>query len=288
MKSKLQMAGGILLFLCIVLMSTCTKVGPKEAAFRVNNAGNYRGVSNIDLVTGYQWYVPGIQHIEKVGTYMHHIVWSDDKNEGTPEDQSITVFCNGGAGFHINVGLNVSVIPAEAPRMWLRWKTIDVDDIMKTYIRNVVRGNMQNVASTMSVDSVLNKFTTLEAACSVTIRDSLRNYGFHVDGFNILSKPKATDPKLEEAINGKIIARQLSEKETMNIQIHQAQALQKAADARGDSSYNVIEAMGKAEAIKVLQAQITPTYVEYVKWNNAGEDVPRVPQYQGVNGILMK
>lgn len=287
-KLTLIIAGLIVFLLSMVLFSTCTLVGPKEAGFKVRKGGNYRGVSNIPLVTGYNFYVPGVETIEKVPTTMYHIVWSDDKQEGDAIDQSITIFCNGGAGFHVNVGLNVSVIPTEAPRMWIRWGTLDVDAIMKTYIRNIVRGNMQRVSSTMSVDSILNNFSTLEAACSDVVRDSLRVYGFNMNGFNILSKPVASNPDLEKAIDAKIVAKQLAEKTVMELQTNIAESNKKVATARGDSASAVIEALGKAEAIKALQAQLSPTYVEYIKWLNAGDAVPRVPQYVGAGGWVMQ
>lgn len=284
-KISLITGGAIFLLLCMVLGSTCTLVGPKEAGFKVRNGGSYRGVDDIPLVTGYNFYMPGVEHIEKVSTTQEHLVWTDDKNEGDALDQSINIYCLGGAGFNINVGLNVHVIADKAPKMWLRWKTVDVHDIMKTWGRNMLRGVINEVSGTMSVDSVLTNFTVLEKIARDGIRDSLLAYGFALDGFYIISKPRAIDPKLETAINNKIIAKQDAETETMNIQKHNALSQQRASDARGDSSYNVIEALGKAEAIKALQNQLTPTYVEYIKWVNADKSVPRVPTYVGAGGF---
>lgn len=282
-------AAGVLLFLvCMVGCSTCTLVGPKEAGFKVKRGGSYRGVDNIPLITGYNWYIPWLETVEKVPTTMHHVVWSDDKSEGEPEDQSIQIFCNGGAGFHVNVGLNVSVIPNEAPHMWIRWGTLDVDVIMKTYLRNVVRGNMQNVSSMMSVDSVLNNFNALESACRISIQDSLQHYGFHLDGFNILSKPRAVDTKLEEAINGKIIARQLAEKSVMEKQTTQAEADKKVITARGDSAAYVIEKAGTAYGISLLQSKLSPLYIDYLKYIDIDPSTPRVPQYVGAGGWVMQ
>ncbi len=279
-------AAVLLLFLFIGGCSTCTLVGPKEAGFKVKRGGTYRGVQNIPLITGYNFYLPWYETVEKVPTTMYHIVWTDDKNEGDKIDQSITINCNGGAGFHVNVGLNVSVIATEAPRMWIRWGTLDVDFIMKTYIRNTVRGQMQRVSSSMSVDSVLNNFSHLETACSDAIRDSLLVYGFAMNGFNILSKPVATDPALEAAINAKIVAKQNAEKTIMENQTAIAEANKVISKARGDSAAQVIEAAGKAEAIKVLQAQISPTYVEYVKWTKWDGVLPGV--VGGSGGMMLQ
>jgi len=267
---KLIVAGILLFLICAAGCSTCTLVGPKEAGFKVRKGGSYRGVDNIPLITGYNFYIPWVETVEKVPTTMNHIVWSDSKTEGSPDDEAITIFCNGGAGFKVNVGLNVSVIAQEAPHMWIRWGTLDVEYIMKTFIRNKIRGSMQNISSTMTVDSILNNFTTLESACNTAIGDTMRAYGFQLNGFNILSKPIAVNKALEDAIDAKIVAKQDAEKTVMQLQTSIAEANKKVATARGDSASAVIEATGKAEAIKALQAQVTPTYVDYIraeKWD---------------------
>ena len=59
-------------------------------------------------------------------------------------------------------------------------------------------------------------------------------------------------------------------------------------NARKDSTVAVIQAAGKAEAIKKEQMFLTSQYIEYIKWSNANPDVPRVPQYVGGNGYLFK
>ncbi len=276
MKS-LYTGGAIFVLLLITLLSTCTKVGPKEAGFRVNNAGDYRGVNNIPLCTGYQFYIPWVQHIEKVSTTMEHIVWSNDKNEGEPTDQAITISCLGGAGFNVNIGLNIHVIATEAPRMWIKWKEVDVPDIMSKFLRNVIRGDMQRISGTMTVDSVLNNYAGLEDACRKIVSDSLRAYGFYVDGFNFLGRPTASDKGLEEAIHRTIIAKRDADTRVMEQQSTTAEANKKIIAARGDSASAVIEAAGQAEAIRLKQREITPTYVEYIKWLNASNNNPRVP-----------
>lgn len=286
MKNTLIATGIALMLLFTVLLSTCTKVGPKTAGFRVNNAGNYRGVANIPLCTGYQFYVPWVQHIETVPTTMEHIVWSDDKKEGEPDDQSISISCLGGAGFFLNVGLNVHVIASEAPRMWIRWNEVDVKDIMKKFLRNVIRGDMQIISSSMTVDSVLNNYSGLESACRHIVTDSLRTYGFAVDGFNFLGRPRAIDAQLEAAIARKIAAKQESETKTQELQSSIAEANKKIATARGDSASSVIEATGKAEAIKALQQQVTPTYVDYLRAQNWDGRLPTTMLSSGSNTLF--
>lgn len=281
-------AGVLLLILCITGCSTCTLVSPTEAGFKINKSGDYRGVSNLPLITGYNFYIPWLQQIETIPTTMQHEVWSDSKDEGSPTDQAVTISCKGGAGFKVDVGLNYHVIASDAPKIYLRWKKTDLADITSTFIRNICRGCMQDISGTITVDSVLNNLPAFEHASKTAIFDTLIRYGFYVDNFNVLKQPVPSDPQLAASINAKVKAKQDAETSIMQLQQSIAEANKKVAAARGDSAATLIEAQGKAEAIKALQAQITPTYVDYVKWKDAGDNVPRVPQYVGAGGWIMQ
>lgn len=70
----------------------------------------------------------------------------------------------------------------------------------------------------------------------------------------------------------KIIAKQNAETSKQQLEQSVAEANKKIAAARGDSAEAVIRAAGQAEAIKKLQQQLTPEYIEYTKvtrWNGA-------------------
>lgn len=278
--------GGIIafLFMCVIL-STCTLVHPTEAGFKISKAGSYRGVENLPLVTGYNFYLPWATEIKTIPTTMQHVVWADGKEEGDKTDQAVSISCMGGAGFRVDVGLNYHVNASMAPRIYLKWKETDLEDITSKYIRNVTRGAMQDISGTITVDSVLNNLPGFEHAVRIALSDTLAAQGFIVDNFSILKQPEPTDDGLKKSIAAKITARQNAERVRMELQSSEAEANKKIATARGDSASYVIEQAGKAEGIRVMQAQLTPTYVEYVKWSNAGDNVPRVPQYVGAGGF---
>lgn len=67
-----------------------------------------------------------------------------------------------------------------------------------------------------------------------------------------------------------------------------ANAQTQIATARGDSAKAVIEASGRAEAIRREQAVITPTYVEYIKWSNWDGKLPTTSLGSGTNVLLSK
>lgn len=59
--------------------------------------------------------------------------------------------------------------------------------------------------------------------------------------------------------------------------VAEAGAQEKIARAKGDSAVTIINALAEANSIRLRREQITPEYVEYIRWVNAGKDVPRVP-----------
>jgi len=252
----------VLFGLSLLALNACTRISPTEAGFKISNSGNYRGIDSLPLLTGWEFYSPGFSHIITIPTTMQHEVWSDVKDAN---QDAITIACMGGAGFRVDVGLNYHVDANKASHIYLKWKNDDLQDITNKYIKNVVRGCMQDVSGHITVDSILTNLPAFEHEAANNIKTKLLADGFIVDGFNIISQPRPSDNALATAINNKIKAKQDAETSTMQLQSSIAEANKKVATARGDSASSVIEAMGKSEAIKVLQAQLTTTYVEYIK-----------------------
>ena len=155
-------------------------------------------------------------------------------------------------------------------KIYLKYKTDDLESISQTYLRNVVRGSMQDVSGYITVDSILNNMPGFESAVRKNVTERFEKDGFIVDNFSILKQPTPTDANLAQSINAKIKAKQDAETSKMQLQSSIAEANKQIAKARGDSATKVINAMGEAEAVKKIQQVLTPTYVEYIKatrWN---------------------
>lgn len=269
MKNKSLFA---LLMLSIVILtnSSCTRITPTEAGFRINNSGDYRGIDSLPLLTGWQWYMPGQTQIVTIPTTMQHVVWSEGHEEGTESNEHITINCMGGSGFKVDVGLNYRVKPNSASKIYLKYKMDDLSQITQTFLRNILRGGMQDISGYITVDSMLNNLPLYEQSVRTQLTKKFDVEGFILDGFNILSLPRPVDPALAKAINNKIIAKQNAETSKQQLEQFIAEANKRIATARGDSATSVIRALGQAEAIKLLQQQLTPEYIEYIRatrWN---------------------
>ena len=267
---------GFALSLMLSTTSCVTRISPTEAGFTINNSGDYRGIDSLPLLTGWQFYTPGFTYVVTLPTTQQHVVWSEDEGEGSKPNEHITVACQGGAGFKIDVGLNYRVNPSKASKIYLKYRTDDLESITQTYLRNVVRGSMQDVSGTLTVDSVLNNLPAFEQAIRTKITDRFEKEGFMLDNFSILKQPTPTDANLQAAINAKIKAKQDAETTKMQLQQSIAQANKDIAKAKGDSAVAVIKAQGEAEAVKKIQQVLSPTYVEYIKasrWNGVQPSV---------------
>jgi regulator of protease activity HflC (stomatin/prohibitin superfamily) len=254
----------------VVTLGSCTRINPTEVGFKIDNSGDYRGIDSLPLLTGFQFYTPGFTYVVTMPTTQQHVVWSEDETEGSKAGEHITVACLGGAGFKIDVGLNYRINPMKASKIYLKYKTDDLESISQTYLRNVVRGSMQDVSGYITVDSILNNMPGFESAVRKNVTERFEKDGFIVDNFSILKQPTPTDANLATSINAKIKAKQDAETSKMQLQSSIAEANKQIAKARGDSATKVINAMGEAEAVKKIQQVLTPTYVEYIKatrWN---------------------
>jgi len=264
----------VVIAIAVMTVQSCTRISPTEAGFKISNSGNYRGIDSLPLLTGWEFYGPGFSKIITIPTTMQHEVWSDSKTEGQEGEQAIAIACQGGAGFRVDVGLNYHVDPYKASHIYLKWKDDDLEDITNRYIKNVVRGCMQDVSGHITVDSILTNLPAFEHEATINITKKLAVDGFVVDGFNVLAQPRSTDEQLTASINNKVKAKQDAETSVMQLQMSVAEANKKIAEARGDSASKVISAAGEAEAIKLKQQQVTPTYVEYIKATNWDGKLP--------------
>ena len=266
-----------LFMLCIVFMQSCTLVDNTEAGFVIKKSGSYRGIDSLPLVTGYNFYMPFTESVVTIPTTQQHTVWSEGADEGSQPNQHMVVPCLGGAGFKIDIGLNYRVNPYKASKIYLKYRTDNLQQITDSYLRNVVRGSMNEISSTLTVDSVLNNVSSFEGACRDKIKATLAPEGFNVDNFYFIHAPVPSDPNLAASILAKIKARQDAATAVMQLQISIAEANKDIAKARGDSAVKIINAMGEAEAVKKIQQVLSPTYVDYVKWKDASPTTPRVP-----------
>ena len=248
-------------FVSVVILlfafTSCTRINPGNAGFKVSYSGDYRGTDSLPLETGYVWYMPGFSTVVEFPTSMQHIVYSESADEGSAAGQQIIIGLKGGASFKLDVGINYTILPNKCAHLYFKFKTNDLEGLNNGYIRNTTRKVLNDLAGEWTMEDMLNDRPSFEKTATQNLSALLKADGIILNQLTILKTPEATDPNLEQAINQKIKAKQDADRKQTELQSSIADAAKKMADARGDSARTVIEASGKAVANQKMEQALT-------------------------------
>ncbi len=248
-----------ILFIALVFAS-CTRVGVGNVGLKVNQTGSEKGVNPTKFVTGWVFYNPIASDVVEFPTNMQHV-----------EYEQFLINAYGGSQFTIKPYINYVVDAGKADSIYMRFKTTDLDLISTQYIRNAVYQAFTDVTGKYSPDELLKNREKYEKEVYTNLKRAVKTEGFLLQQVTSnLTPPKA----LVDAIDAKNKADQEAQKIQLQVASVEAQARKNIAQAKGDSASEVIRAQGKAMAIKQLQVQLTPEYIEFIKAQKWDGKVP--------------
>lgn len=239
-----------------------------HVGMKVNNTGDERGLSHTVYVTGWVFYNSWLSRIIEYPVTQQHVDYEPER-----------IITKGGFEATIKPSFNWSVNPSNAAEMYQNLRQ-DVEEIQNKWLKNAIVGAVNDVANLYTVDSIFNHRAEFEA-------EIVREANKRVSKWFTVSQLRTNivpPEAITQAINAKTKAVQEAQAAIQERIVAENQAQTKIAIARGDSAQAVITAAGDAEAIKLKTREISPTYVEYIRWVNAGENVPRVPSAVLGNG----
>ena len=244
----------------VALLGSCTRVSVGYVGLKVNQTGDERGVNPAEYVTGWVFYNPIGSDVVEFPTFMQHVEYSEF---------NINAF--GGSQFGIKPFINYVVDAAKADSIYMSFKTTDLEIISTQYIRNAVYQSFTDVTGRYNPDELLKNREKYEKEVFTSLAKSLKTKGFFLQQVTSNLMPPAT---LVASIDAKNKADQDAQAIQLQVASAIAQANKDIAKAKGDSASNVITASGQAKAIKLLQLQITPEYIEYIKWSSWDGKLP--------------
>jgi len=262
-------------------LTSCTRVPAGYTGIKVNMYGDDRGVSKQNIVTGWIFYNPLSQKIYKYPTFMQTAVWTKDKREGSPYDESITFQTNDGLTINADIGLNYYFIADKVPALFVKFRK-EPKEIEATYLRTRVRQAFVLVASKYSAEEFIQNKATFLTDVRKTLQ-SLESEGFKIDTISFIGSPRV--PKtLLRSIEAKIKATQLAEQKKRELEQARADAQKRIAEAEGLAKAKLIQAKAIAEANKIISHSLTKELIMYEaikKWNGVQ------PKVVGNNQILL-
>lgn len=272
MKKLMKFTTIVLMFLMTLSLTSCiSRVGSGYEGLKVALAGGDKGTVSIEPAFGYTVYFPFTTQVVKVYIKNQHFITDE-----------ITVQAKGGTNVEVHPSFNYRVNPGQTKDLYLLWGITDDQQIQGKLLETSLLTTLRELTNTFTIDSLLNNRASYDLSLEAEMNKKLSPY----ITLSQLTSGVRPDKSMAEAIASKsasiqkAIAAENKQRETT------ALATLDIINARKDSTVRVIEASGKAEAIKKEQMFLTPQYIEYVKWVNANGDVPRVPQYVGGNGYL--
>ena len=274
MKKLFKFSAMVLIAIMSLSLTSCvTRIGPGYDGLKVNLAGSDKGTTKTESVYGYTMYNPMVTQIVKVYVKNQHY-----------QADPIGVQAKGGTNVEVHPSFNYRVTPGKTDSLYLLWGVTDDQQIQGKLLEASLLTSLRELTNNYSIDSLLNNRAAYDYAIEAEMNRKLAPFAI-LSQFTSGVKPDASMAQAiadKSASIQKAIAAENKKRETT------ALADLDIINAKKDSTVAVIRAAGKAEAIKKEQQFLTPEYIDYIKWSNAGKDVPRVPQYIGGGLSMMK
>jgi len=266
--------GGLLLVVLFAGCAMTTRVDAGHVGIRVRLAGSDRGVQDTPVVTGWVFYNPVSEQIIIFPTSVQNVIWSANKNEGRPVDESITFSSSEGVNVNADVGLSFHIDQALAPRLYARFRENDMLALADGYVRNTVREAFNDVASKLPVQDVYGPLKSkMLSDVTQKCRDVLGKDGFVIDQLTLTGALRLP-PNVADAINRAMEATQnaiQSENRVRQVKAEAEQAITKATgaaeaqrqEAEGHADALLINARAEAKANEIIRLSMTASVLQY-------------------------
>ncbi len=255
---KLIAAVGIAFVLALINPIEIQRIDAGHVGIKVSNVGDNRGVGKTEYVTGWVFYNSWISRIYEFPIHQQHIDY-----------EAADIVTKGGFRATIKPSFNYSINAGNVADMFQNLR-VGVKEMEQGWLKNAIVGSVNDVANRYTVDSIFNHREEFESSIVAECNKRVSQW-FNVSQLRTNIVPPQ---EISESIIAKTKAIQEVQVAENQRQVAVADAERKIATARGDSAKAVIEAAGRAEAIKKEQLSLTPLYIEYIKIQKWNGEVP--------------
>ncbi|MCS7086645.1 MAG: SPFH domain-containing protein, partial [Bacteroidia bacterium] len=264
---------GLLLFF---LLYDWVKIPAGHVGVLVNLYGSTRGVQAEELGVGRYWEGPG-EEIYIFPVYERNYVWTQDSQEGSPNDESFTFQTSEGLAINADIGITCTVEHDKVSTLFEKYR-LHLDEIVAGPLRNAVRDAINRHAATLTVEEVYSeKKVWLMDTVFKEVAKEFKPKGILVSKISLIGTFRLPQSVLE-ALNAKITATQRAMQRENELREAEAEARKKIIQAKAD-----------AEANEIRQRTITPLLIEQQKLENQRLAIEKwngvLPQYTGDGGV---
>ena len=239
-----------LLLLGALLLSGCsTDVPPGYVGVRVNKLGSDKGVDSTEVGTG-RYYLGWNEQLFQFPTYTQTQIWTKDKNEGSPNDDSMTFQTIEGLDVNADLGITYSIDPKKVSVIFQKYRK-GIEEITNTVLRSMVRDALINAASTKPIESVYGaKKADLIKEVEEVVRKQSSEVGIIIEKVYWIGSLRLP-PSIVSSINAKAAATQMTAQREQEIQQSKAEAEKLVAESQGKADAQLAIARANAQAINL-------------------------------------
>lgn len=267
---KLVTTVGIALVTAIINPINMERIDAGHVGIKVSNVGDNRGVGRTEYVTGWVFYNSWISRIYEFPIHQQHIDY-----------EAADIVTRGGFRATIKPSFNYSINAGNVADMFQNLR-VGVKEMEQGWLKNAIVGSVNDVANRYTVDSIFNHREEFETDIIKECNKRVSQW-FNVSQLRTNIVPPQ---EISESITAKTRAIQEVQVAENQRQVAVADAERKIAQARGDSAKAVIEASGRAEAIRKEQLSLTPLYIEYIKIQKWNGEVPSTVAGTGTSFLI--
>lgn len=234
------------------------RIDAGHVGIKVSNVGDDRGIGKTEYVTGWVFYNSWISRLYEFPVHQQHIEYEEND-----------IVTKGGFRATIKPSFNYSINAGNVANMFQNLR-VGVKEMEQGWLKNAIIGSVNDVANRYTVDSIFNHREEFESSIVKECNKRVSQW------FNVSQlRTNIVPPKeISESIVAKTRAIQEVQVAENRRQVAVAEAERKIAEAKGDSAQAVIQAAGRAEAIKKEQLSLTPLYIDYIKIQKWSGQVP--------------
>lgn len=251
-----------------LMLQSCDKVPAGYRGVKVNLYGGDKGVVEQSLGVG-RYYIGWNAELYLFPTFLQNYSWT--------ENQAITMQTSEGLSIRTDAGITYSIQPDNVVRVFQKYR-LGIDEITNTFLHNMVRDAMNEVASTMTVEQIYGAQKEIFISkVNDIVKQEAATSGIDISKIYLVGSFELP-PTVTASINSKIQASQNAMKVENEVATARAEAQKTIVEAQARGQQILINAESQAKANRILAESLTKEFVEYqaiLKWN--GE----LPQFTG-------
>lgn len=262
----------IVIGVCFLSLVGCSNVPAGYKGVRVYLYGSTRGIDSEPLGVGR--YLTGFNsEIYLFPTFLQNYTWTQGQEAGSKNDESITMQTAEGLTINSDVGITYSIQDNNVVKVFQKYR-LGIDEITNTFLRNMVRDAMNQVASTMTVEQLYgNQKNAFISSVNKKVVAEAYADGITIDKVYLIGTFRLPQTVID-SINSKIQASQNAMKVENEVATTKAEAQktlivvnmraqQTVIQAQAQAKQVEMEAIARAHANKILAESITPEFIQY-------------------------